>query len=53
MNILKAMGAGREGYQANLTVAEGERETRVVFTEEDKMFRQKQIATGDGDKKRV
>jgi hypothetical protein len=39
----------------NLTVAEGEGETRVVFTEENKIFFEilgrKQIATSDGDKK--
>jgi Zinc knuckle len=48
---------GRGDYQANLTVAEGERETGVVFTEDDKMLfeilRRKHIAAGNGDKKSV
>jgi hypothetical protein len=41
----------------NLTIAEGEGETGVVFTEEEKIFFEilgrKQIAVGDEDKKSV
>jgi Zinc knuckle len=43
---------GRGGYQAPLTVAEGESEETVVFTEEDheflKMLKRKQKAASEG-----
>ena len=48
---------GRGDYWANLTVAKGKGEARVVFTKEDKMLfeilRRKHIAAGNGDKKSV
>jgi hypothetical protein len=48
----RARRGGRGDYRANLTVAEGEGEVKVVFTEEDKMLfeilRWKQITAGNG-----